>query len=234
VFDRCLLLVQQAACRGLVRAPRLCTSALPGCMKLLLSARKLQDYRKQVQRDLGPHVTQEKTERYMRSVTKAKTDLLNPTSRLPVYPSAATITKQSDFGLGHAREDVLAEVAARHKGEQLSPISAIVPRKLRGQVKGDADTAGAQSGSASPEARSKSSPGYKERQPPHAVSEFKHSWQSQGIETAGPTHAANLSKFERRVRACKCATRQPATHRPFLLSFCIQHFLMPALSRLHS
>lgn len=66
------------------------------------------------QRQMGVTAQQQRTEAYMLSHTLTKQALLNPTSRVPVYPSEAVLVKPVGFGLGRASPEAIRKVAAKH------------------------------------------------------------------------------------------------------------------------
>lgn len=63
---------------------------------------------------MGITAQQQRTDAYMRSHTLTHQAVLNPTSRVPVYPSEAVLVKPVAFGLGRASPEAVGKVAARH------------------------------------------------------------------------------------------------------------------------
>lgn len=94
------------------------------------------------QAQMGIAAQQQRTDKYMRSHTRSKAALLDPTSRLPVYPSDAVLVRPTSFGMGGSGlgsgADVVAAVAAKHSkrcakdGAVLDLSSSLLlPRKYR-------------------------------------------------------------------------------------------------------
>jgi hypothetical protein len=66
------------------------------------------------QRQMGITAAQQRTDAYMRTHTLTHQAILNPTSRVPVYPSDAVLVKPVGFGLGRASPEAVPKVAAKH------------------------------------------------------------------------------------------------------------------------
>lgn len=54
--------------------------------------------------------------------------------RLPIEPSKATVFKTNDFGLGHARPDLLDKLSMRHPDVMPKPL--LMPNKYREKQQG--------------------------------------------------------------------------------------------------
>lgn len=76
------------------------------------------------QRQMGVTAQQQRTDAYMRSHTLTHQAILNPTSRVPVYPSEAVLVKPVAFGLGRASPEAVRKVAARHASTSASAAAA--------------------------------------------------------------------------------------------------------------
>lgn len=66
------------------------------------------------QRQMGITAAQHRTDAYMRTHTLTHQAILNPTSRVPVYPSEAVLVKPVGFGLGRSSPEAVRKVAAKH------------------------------------------------------------------------------------------------------------------------
>lgn len=66
------------------------------------------------QRQMGITAAQQRTDAYMRTHTLTHQAILNPTSRVPVYPSEAVLVKPVGFGLGRSSLEAVRKVAAKH------------------------------------------------------------------------------------------------------------------------
>lgn len=155
----------------------------------------LQEYEKKFQEEMGTTAATKRVDRYMRATTRAGTAMLDPTSRLPEHPSAATVTKQRNFGLGTARADVREKVAAKHAAEDLPLVAPLVPRTIQ-QALGTGESA------ADVEGGRRSSP--VKAAESLAVPEFEGMWHERAASApagtpAGALPGLQLSKFERRV-----------------------------------
>lgn len=81
---------------------------------------------------MGITAQQQRTDAYMRSHTLAHQAILNPTSRVPVYPSDAVLVKPVGFGLGRASPEAVRKVAARHAAGSVDlQDCALLPSKYR-------------------------------------------------------------------------------------------------------
>jgi hypothetical protein len=66
------------------------------------------------QRQMGVTAQQQRTDAYICAHTLTHQAILNPTSRVPVYPSDAVLVKPVGFGLGRCSPEAVRKVAARH------------------------------------------------------------------------------------------------------------------------
>lgn len=66
------------------------------------------------QRQMGITAAQQRTDAYMRTHTLMHHAILNPTSRVPAYPSEAVLVKPVGFGLGRSSPEAVRKVAAKH------------------------------------------------------------------------------------------------------------------------
>jgi hypothetical protein len=162
----------------------------------------MQEYTKQFQRELGPHVTEQKLDQYMRTHTKARTDILDPTSRLKVYPSAATVTKQSNFGTGSAAPDVVAKVAQKHTDDGLTMITSLLPKPLQSAEQSVMGAAEERRDARAKVLSQSTSAAMSKSAEMLAAAEYQHSWQPRGAKPGEGNQgvsSTSLSKFERRV-----------------------------------
>lgn len=170
------------------RAPNICDFALLGAS----IAKRVQAYDEKYQREMGSEASHAKVARYMRATTATKTDMLDPTSREHIAPSAATHTKQASFGLGGATDAVRERVRAKHSEDDSALIPALMPRDVQRLLEQGAPRL--------------SAPGDAEDSMEddtaqvHAVAECPGTWEEapRGPERTGG--AGKLSRFERRVR----------------------------------
>ena len=140
---------------------------------------------------MGSEASHAKVERYMCATTATKTDILDPTSRERIVPSAVTNTKQASFGLGGAPDAVRHKVKAKHADEHTALISALLPRgvqQLIEQNAGRRSAAGGDEGAAEDDVAQV-----------HAVAECPGTWE-EAPRAAEQGAAGKLSRFERRVR----------------------------------
>lgn len=63
---------------------------------------------------MGITAQQQRTDAYMRAHTLTHQAILDPTSRVPVYPSDAVLVKPVGFGLGRSSPEAVRKVAAKH------------------------------------------------------------------------------------------------------------------------
>ncbi|GLI70333.1 hypothetical protein VaNZ11_015289 [Volvox africanus] len=80
-------------------------------------------------REMGVAARQARTDEYMRTHTLAGTTMLDPTGRLPVFPSQATVVKDARFGQGTAPPELLSKQLARLGPEV--PKQLLLPAKYR-------------------------------------------------------------------------------------------------------
>jgi hypothetical protein len=135
---------------------------------------------------MGADAVHSKLENFMWSHKASGADMLDPTSRNPVRPSEVTIIKQSNFGLGTARPEVVAKVAARHAGQDLPLISALLPRNLQ-QIADSSSSQGPVKRQANDGAQV------------HAVSEYRGTWEEAPEVQKNSGVMSKLSRFQRRV-----------------------------------
>jgi hypothetical protein len=84
------------------------------------------------QRQMGVTAQQQRTDAYMRAHTCTHQAILNPTSRVPVYPSDAVLVKPVGFGLGRSSPEAVRKVAARHGQEAVDLTDCpLLPSKYR-------------------------------------------------------------------------------------------------------
>jgi hypothetical protein len=86
------------------------------------------------QRQMGITAQQQRTDAYMRTHTLSKQALLDPTSRLPVFPSDAVLVKPAAFGLGRASPEAVVKVAAKHAAGSAAELLAdcmLLPSRYR-------------------------------------------------------------------------------------------------------
>ena len=68
--------------------------------------------------------------RFMRSHTREHQSILDPTGRLPVPPSEATLVKRWDFGMGTtATDELVAQYRQLHP--EVEAADVLLPRSLR-------------------------------------------------------------------------------------------------------
>ena len=68
--------------------------------------------------------------RFMRSHTREHQSILDPTGRLPVPPSEATLVKRWDFGMATtATDELVAQYRQLHP--EVEAAGVLLPRKLR-------------------------------------------------------------------------------------------------------
>lgn len=99
----------------------------PCCMRLTHT-----QVEENYQRQMGITAQQQRTDAYMRGHTLTKQAILNPTSRVSVYPSEAVLVKPVAFGLGRSSPEALRKVTAKHgKGAVDIRDCPLLPRQYR-------------------------------------------------------------------------------------------------------
>ncbi|EFJ53186.1 hypothetical protein VOLCADRAFT_86216 [Volvox carteri f. nagariensis] len=95
-----------------------------------MAARKREKEDREVfDREMGVAARQARTDEYMRTHTATGSAMLDPTGRLPVFPSQVTVVKDARFGQGGAPSALLAQQMAR-LGPQ-APKQLLLPAKYR-------------------------------------------------------------------------------------------------------
>jgi hypothetical protein len=178
----------------------------------------MQEYARVFQEAMGVATKEKNTERYMAARTKAKTTILNPTSLVPVFPSASTVTKQHNLSMSTAREGIREKVALKHMHEELPLISPLLPRKLQAVI-ATTKAQEQQVGAAACGKAGSDHQGHGGHQGSteglhaglsHAHPEFKGTWEEAGLEQRALACGPKMSTFERRVssgwllRCCCC------------------------------
>jgi hypothetical protein len=80
-----------------------------------------------LQKELGPHIVEQRTEEYMLSHTREHVTMLDPAGHATILPSKASTFKTKDFGLGHADPTLLAEMQNLHP--DVNPKELLLPAK---------------------------------------------------------------------------------------------------------